>query len=108
MLFQGFDSPPLITLDRPNFPETPTTADSQPISVVLIEIEDSDLLNFVTGGLTGRRGIATGRIKIVGDLLLSQSLEEVFRRAGGVERTMVWLESVKRENRKNSKEKAKL
>ncbi|SAL96904.1 hypothetical protein [Absidia glauca] len=46
------------------------------VRTVRIQVEDSDALNLVTGGVTGIKTFMTGRVKVKGDLLLAQRLEE--------------------------------
>ncbi|CAO3597088.1 unnamed protein product [Absidia cylindrospora] len=58
---------------------------------VKIRIEDSDLLNFITGGLTGIKGYVSRRIKIKGDLVLAQKLNILFDKAGGRERALDYI-----------------
>ncbi|KAG1183824.1 hypothetical protein G6F36_008163 [Rhizopus arrhizus] len=55
------------------------------VKKVKIQVEDHDLLNFITGGMTGVKAYVAGRIKVRGDLVLAQRLEEVFEKAGGRE-----------------------
>lgn len=54
MLFQGFDAPAIVSQKRPEIPKA--KQDEQPIPVAIIEVEDKDLLNFMSGGLTVRNG----------------------------------------------------
>jgi hypothetical protein len=56
--------------------ETPQL--NEKIPIVLIEIEDLDLLKFVTGGISGVALITKKKVKIVGDLELAQELETIF------------------------------
>ncbi|KAI9489311.1 hypothetical protein BDB00DRAFT_770870 [Zychaea mexicana] len=58
------------------------------VRVVKIQVEDGDLVNFITGGMTGVKAYMTGKIKVRGDLMLAQRLEEVFEKAGGRQRAM--------------------
>lgn len=53
MLFQGFDAPAIVSQKRPEIPKA--KKDEQPIPVAIIEVEDKDLLNFMSGGLTVQR-----------------------------------------------------
>ncbi|KAI9312475.1 hypothetical protein BX666DRAFT_1866161 [Dichotomocladium elegans] len=62
------------------------------VRVVKIRIEDSDLVNFITGGMTGVKAYMTGRIKVRGDLVLAQQLEQVFEKAGGRERAIAFIQ----------------
>ncbi|PHZ07352.1 uncharacterized protein RHIMIDRAFT_209408 [Rhizopus microsporus ATCC 52813] len=55
------------------------------VKTIKIQVEDHDLLNFITGGMTGVKAYMAGRIKVRGDLVLAQKLEEVFEKAGGRE-----------------------
>lgn len=50
ILLQGFDSAPIVSQQRPEIPKV--KQDEQPIPVAIFQIEDSDLLNFMSGGLT--------------------------------------------------------
>ncbi|KAK9242682.1 hypothetical protein V1506DRAFT_60642 [Lipomyces tetrasporus] len=59
--------------------------------IVVIELEDRDLVKFITGGLTGLKGVTSGKIKIAGDLDLALKLEDTFVNAGGVEQTLEYL-----------------
>ncbi|KAL7748122.1 hypothetical protein RI367_006478 [Sorochytrium milnesiophthora] len=69
----------------------PPTELTKGMPVVIIEIDQRDLFNFFSGGLNGYKAITSGRVRIAGDLLVAQKLEEVFRKAGGVEKTMAYL-----------------
>lgn len=50
ILLQGFDQAPIVSQKRPEIPKV--KQDEQPIPVAIFQIEDSDLLNFMSGGLT--------------------------------------------------------
>lgn len=50
LLFQGFDAPAIVSQKRPVLPKA--KRDEDPIPVAILQIEDSDLLNFMSGGLT--------------------------------------------------------
>ena len=65
------------------------------IPIILVEIEDSDLLKMITGGLSGTQALATKKIKIVGDYELAQELGSLFLKAGGVEKTLEFLKKPK-------------
>lgn len=88
LLFQGKDASPIISKQKPSIP-------SSKIPVVLIDLNDKHLLNFVSGGLSGIKAVASGQIKIIGDLELAQKLEQVFESAGGVEKTMKFIQEWK-------------
>ncbi|KAF9108019.1 hypothetical protein BGX27_008510 [Mortierella sp. AM989] len=90
LLFQGFNAPAVVSQKRPEIPKA--KRDEQPIPVAIIQIEDSDLLNFMSGGLTGSRGIVSGKIKIAGAMELAEELEQVFRKAKGTDKTLAYLE----------------
>ncbi|KAF8947200.1 hypothetical protein BGZ47_010026 [Haplosporangium gracile] len=90
LLFQGFDAPAVVTQKRPVLPKA--KRDEDPIPVAILQIEDSDLLNFMSGGLTGSRGIVSGRIKIAGAIELAEQLEQIFLKAKGQEKTLAYLE----------------
>ncbi|ORZ19794.1 hypothetical protein BCR42DRAFT_323146 [Absidia repens] len=66
-------------------------AKKKKIQTVKIRVEDSDLLNFITGGLTGIKAYVNRRIKIKGDLVLAQRLENLFEKAGGRERALEYI-----------------
>ncbi|KAF8975009.1 hypothetical protein BGZ46_009516 [Entomortierella lignicola] len=90
LLFQGFSAPAIVSQKRPEIPKA--KKDEQPIPVAIIQVEDSDLLNFMSGGLTGSRGIVSGKIKIAGAMELAEELEQIFRKAKGSEKTLAYLE----------------
>ncbi|ORZ03775.1 hypothetical protein BCR43DRAFT_529161 [Syncephalastrum racemosum] len=75
---------PLITDDENKAKEASKTK----LRKVQISVEDSDLVSFITGGMTGVRAYMTGKIKVRGDLILAQRLEEVFEKAGGRQRAL--------------------
>ncbi len=50
LLFQGFKAPAEVSQTRPEIPKA--KRDEDPIPVAILQIEDSDLLNFMSGGLT--------------------------------------------------------
>ncbi|KAG0224383.1 hypothetical protein BGW42_006760 [Actinomortierella wolfii] len=97
LLFQGFDAPAIVSQKRPELPKV--KRDEQPIPVAVLELEDADLLNFMSGGLTGPRAIVTGKIKIAGAIELAEQLEEIFRKAKGAEKTLAYLEKKRNERR---------
>ncbi|KAJ3009698.1 hypothetical protein HKX48_007792 [Thoreauomyces humboldtii] len=107
LLFKGLGSPPVISQTRPTLP--PPSASSKkhaggfPLPVVLIEIEDHDILNFITGGLPALKAYTSQRVKIIGDLLLAQQLEDVFAKAGGAEKVAGFLKNAKAKGGKTSK-----
>ncbi|KAF9093978.1 hypothetical protein BGX29_005193 [Mortierella sp. GBA35] len=90
LLFQGFDAPAVVSQKRPVLPKA--KRDEDPIPVAILQIEDSDLLNFMSGGLTGSRGIVSGKIKIAGAIELAEQLEQIFYKAKGKEKTLAYLE----------------
>ncbi|KAF9896893.1 hypothetical protein BX616_006547 [Lobosporangium transversale] len=90
LLFQGFDAPAVVSQKRPEIPKA--KRDQDPIPVAILQIEDSDLLNFMSGGLTGARGIVSGKIKIAGAIELAEQLEQIFKKAKGPEKTLAYLE----------------
>ncbi|ORZ02872.1 hypothetical protein BCR43DRAFT_26603 [Syncephalastrum racemosum] len=59
---------------------------------VKIQVEDSDALNFITGGLTGIKAYTARRIRVRGNLELAQSLEQVFVKTGGRERAIDFIQ----------------
>ncbi|KAI8907589.1 hypothetical protein BC831DRAFT_494650 [Entophlyctis helioformis] len=92
MVFQGRDVPPTISQTRPNIPKGTDAAKGFP--AVVVEIEDTDIFKFITGGLPGLKAFTEGRVKIAGDLMLAQQLEEVFYKTGGLEKTRLFLEKI--------------
>lgn len=42
--------------------------------------------------MTGLKAFSSNRVKIVGDMMLAKELEELFVKAGGVEKVMKFLE----------------
>ncbi|KAI9321707.1 SCP2 sterol-binding domain-containing protein [Dichotomocladium elegans] len=79
LVMQGKDTMPLITENE----EDAKNAVKGKLRTVKIQVEDSNLVNFITGGMTGVKAYMTGKIKVRGDLMLAQRLEEVFEMAGG-------------------------
>ncbi|KAK9239592.1 hypothetical protein V1525DRAFT_430751 [Lipomyces kononenkoae] len=61
------------------------------LPIVVIELEDRDLIKYITGSLTGLKGVTSGKIKIAGDVDLALKLEDAFVNAGGVEQTLEFL-----------------
>ncbi|KAI9292329.1 hypothetical protein K502DRAFT_275284, partial [Neoconidiobolus thromboides FSU 785] len=88
MYFQGNNEAPIITDVRSTIN---TTSNQQKTAIVIIELEDKDLVNFVAGGISGIQSIMSGRVKIVGDFNLAQQLETLFLELGGVEKTMSYI-----------------
>lgn len=88
ILFQGKDSPATVSQSKP-------ASLKKGVPIVLIEIEDSDILNFITGGLTGLQALSKKKIRVLGDLELAQELESLFSKAGGVEKAMAFLKKAK-------------
>ncbi|KAJ3187952.1 hypothetical protein HDU85_006345 [Gaertneriomyces sp. JEL0708] len=102
LFFRGLNTKPIISQTRPPVP----SSKEPPFPVILIEIEDADILKFITGGLTAVSAIANQRVRVMGDLLLAKQLEETFLRSGGPEKAVKYLE--KSESRKKSASKATL
>ncbi|KAI8342635.1 hypothetical protein BC941DRAFT_413366 [Chlamydoabsidia padenii] len=88
ILLQGNEIQPIITK---NESKVRGVAKKKRIQTVKIRVEDSDLLNFITGGLTGIKAYVSRRIKIKGDLMLAQRLETLFEKAGGRERALEFI-----------------
>ncbi|EIE88342.1 hypothetical protein RO3G_13053 [Rhizopus delemar RA 99-880] len=80
---------PIITTEK----EMIKRATKFKVKKVKIQVEDHDLLNFITGGMTGVKAYVAGRIKVRGDLVLAQRLEEVFEKAGGRERAIEFMKN---------------
>ncbi|KAK9455743.1 hypothetical protein V1511DRAFT_312960 [Dipodascopsis uninucleata] len=94
LLFSGHNKPPevfnqAIPSLRKKYSE---------LAIVVIEMEDQNLIKFITGGLTGLKGISTGQIRIAGDVDLALKLEDTFVSAGGIDQTLEFL----RQRRKRS------
>ncbi|KAI9105694.1 hypothetical protein DFS34DRAFT_644494 [Phlyctochytrium arcticum] len=106
LFFKGANSKPIISQTRPTLPAAGSTSNTLP--VILVEVEDADILNFITGGLPALKAYTSQRVRVVGDLLLAQQLEEVFTKAGGPEKTMKFLERVKGEQKKGHARRSKL
>ncbi len=87
-MFKGRDAKPTVSKDKP-------AGFKKGIPIVLLEIEDADILKFVTGGLTGTQALSQKKIKILGDLELAMELQTVFAKAGGVEKAMAFLKKSK-------------
>ncbi|CAO3623091.1 unnamed protein product [Cunninghamella blakesleeana] len=92
ILLQGNEVQPIITN---NAKKVQDITKKRKIKTVKIRVEDSDLLNFVTGGLTGIKAYTNRRIKVRGDLALAQSLESLFEKAGGRERALDYIQKNK-------------
>ncbi len=102
MLFQGREAAPIISQTRPAIPTKPTPTPNAPAGgfpIVILELEDADLLNIITGGLPGLKALSTQRLRVLGDLRLAQQLEAAFVGAGGAEQVAVFLESIKQQRR---------
>ncbi|CEP09104.1 hypothetical protein [Parasitella parasitica] len=89
LLLQGKDIMPLITSSE----EDARSGVKGKIRTVKVQVDDADLLNFITGGMTGVKAYMTGKIKVRGDLLLAQRLEEVFEKLGGRERAIEFIKN---------------
>ncbi|CAM0135605.1 hypothetical protein VKS41_005256 [Umbelopsis sp. WA50703] len=103
LLFQGNQVEPIITMDAVSAKEK---AKAAKVRTVSITVDDADLVNFVTGGMTGVRAYMSGKLKVRGDLMLAQKLEDVFNKTGGQERALDFLK--KNEKQINAITKAKL
>ena len=64
---------------------------AQDTGIVVIEIEDRDLLKFLTGGLSGLQALASKKVYIHGDLELAKSLEDIVVKAGGVDKVFSFI-----------------
>ncbi|GAA5807483.1 hypothetical protein MFLAVUS_000844 [Mucor flavus] len=89
LLLQGNEIMPLITASE----EEARAGTQGKIRKVKIQVDDADLLNFITGGMTGVKAYMTGKIKVKGDLLLAQRLEEIFEKLGGRERAIDFIKT---------------
>ncbi|KAJ8661137.1 hypothetical protein O0I10_002884 [Lichtheimia ornata] len=87
ILLQGKDTMPVITNDQ----EKAKDAAKTKVRTVKIQVEDTDLVNFITGGMTGVKAYMTGKIKVRGDLILAQKLEDIFEKAGGRDRAIAFI-----------------
>ncbi|EGF76267.1 hypothetical protein BATDEDRAFT_92858 [Batrachochytrium dendrobatidis JAM81] len=90
LLFRGQDAKPLISQTRPSLPQL--KGNEKPLPMVAVEIEDRDIYKFITGGMHGLKALTQNRVKIAGDLLLAQQLEEVFYKTGGVDQVRAFME----------------
>ncbi|SAM08605.1 hypothetical protein [Absidia glauca] len=101
-VLQGKDVRPVIT----NKEDVAKAAVKSKIRTVRIQVEDADALNLVTGGVTGIKAFMTGKVKVKGDLLLAQRLEEAVEKMGARELAIAFI----KENQAmvNSAIKAKL
>ncbi|KAI7885403.1 hypothetical protein K492DRAFT_123924 [Lichtheimia hyalospora FSU 10163] len=84
---KGKDTMPVITNDQ----EKAKDAAKTKVRTVKIQVEDTDLVNFITGGMTGVKAYMTGKIKVRGDLILAQKLEDIFEKAGGRDRAIAFI-----------------
>ncbi|KAG1474934.1 hypothetical protein G6F56_000046 [Rhizopus delemar] len=87
LLFQGNTILPIITSHKDKIKSAPK------VKKVKIQVEDHDLLNFITGGMTGVKAYVAGRIKVRGDLVLAQKLEQFFEKAEGRERAIEFMKN---------------
>ncbi|KAI9307088.1 hypothetical protein BJ944DRAFT_151114, partial [Cunninghamella echinulata] len=78
---QGKDVQPVIT----NVEQVARDATKSKVKVVRIEIEDSNVVSLITGGVTGVKAFMSGKIKVKGDLLLAQRLEAIIEQLGARE-----------------------
>ncbi|CAO3678413.1 unnamed protein product [Umbelopsis vinacea] len=102
-IYPGNQVEPIITMDGDKAKDK---AKAAKVRTVSIAVDDSDLVSFVTGGMTGVRAYMSGKLKVRGDLMLAQRLEEVFNKTGGQERAMEFMK--KNEKQIASITKAKL
>ncbi|KAG2177303.1 hypothetical protein INT43_007960 [Umbelopsis isabellina] len=103
LLFQGNQVEPIITMDGDSAKAKAKAAKVRTVSII---VDDADLVNFVTGGMTGVRAYMSGKLKVRGDLMLAQKLEDVFNKTGGQERALEFLK--KNEQQINAITKSKL
>lgn len=99
LLFQGTFDKPYIGETRPVIPayfkrnnESKRIKKSYPLTA--IEVEDDDLLKLVTGGVSGFNAFSKGRVRIAGDLLLAEELEQIFRRSQGHEKALNYIRKI--------------
>ncbi|KAI8092957.1 uncharacterized protein BX664DRAFT_328588 [Halteromyces radiatus] len=85
ILFQGNEIQPIITKNEAKVRDA---LNKKKVKVVKIRVEDHDVLNFITGGLTAIKAYVNRRIKVKGDLALAQRLVTLFEKAGGHERAL--------------------
>ena len=89
----GKDFAPTISQTRPSLPARKKDSNTPSLPLVVIEVEDNDIINFITGGLHGVKAYVSGKVKILGDLQLALDLEQVFFKTGGVEKVMTFLKN---------------
>jgi putative sterol carrier protein len=75
----------ILSLISKNKPDSQITEDLRKTS---IEAEDKDMLKLITGGMSGIKAFTSKKIKIKGDLLLTQQAQELFVEAGGVKKVL--------------------
>ncbi|KAK9465577.1 hypothetical protein V1512DRAFT_265791 [Lipomyces arxii] len=92
LLFSGQNRPPSVSHQA--VPALSKKAVSAPI--VVLELEDRNLIKFITGSLTGIKGVTTGKIKVAGDIDLALKLERAFVKAGGIDQTLEFLRNKSR------------
>ncbi|RKO98105.1 hypothetical protein CXG81DRAFT_8068, partial [Caulochytrium protostelioides] len=73
---------PTISQNRP----TIATREQANVPLIWIQLEDADILAFISGGLPPVKAITTKRVRVVGDLSLAQELGEILNKAGGLEK----------------------
>ncbi|CAO3623097.1 unnamed protein product [Cunninghamella echinulata] len=87
LLLQGKDIQPVIT----NEEKVARDAAKSKVKVVRIQVEDSNALALITGGVTGLKAFLGGKIKVKGDLLLAQRLEAAMDQMGARELAIAFI-----------------
>ncbi|KAK7202589.1 hypothetical protein BZA70DRAFT_98430 [Myxozyma melibiosi] len=91
ILFPGAGSRSLPEVHHQAIPSGLAEKAKKRLSTVVIELDDRDLVKYITGSLTGLKGVTSGRIHIAGDIDLALKLEDMFLKVGGIQQTLAFL-----------------
>ena len=85
VVLRGRDAEPFVGTQQPS------ASSVEGLPTVEVAIEDKDLLKMITGGMNGIKAYTTKKVAIKGDMVLARQVEQLFVKAGGVQKVMKYM-----------------
>ncbi|KAJ1659716.1 hypothetical protein IWQ61_001240 [Dispira simplex] len=85
LFLQDEQGPPIVSCTRSKWPTLPK---GEELPIVALQVEDKDLINMATGGLSCLSAYMDGRLHVSGDLYLATRFAKVLVDANGVDKTL--------------------